>query len=208
MQRLLPGLRHADECVVCGVDLPAGSTAWWDARAKAVTCATCHEAQARPASAPSAPAELDRGQAGASAAREHERRKAAREAGVRAAHPRVGELLLKVSRAPQREVAFRSFRGVRLVIDGRDRSKLLEGLARQVAAVREALNARGYGDVSVQGALCFAAGDLPRFKTLKVGEYLVVDRRRLGKQLDAAGPLAAPAIEAIEGALAVALPRR
>src|SRR4051794_37017538 len=108
MQRLLPGLRHADACVVCGVDLPAGSTAWWDARAKAVTCATCHEAQARPASAPSAPAELDRGQAGASAAREHDRRKAAREAGVRAAHPRVGELLLKVSRAPQREVAFRS----------------------------------------------------------------------------------------------------
>ena len=40
-------------------------------------------------------------------AREHQRRKDAREAEVRAAHPRVGELLLKVSRAPQREAAFR-----------------------------------------------------------------------------------------------------
>lgn len=38
--------------------------------------------------------------------------------------------------------------------------------------------------------------------------YLVVDRRRLGKQLDGDGPLAALAIEAIEHALAVGLPPR
>jgi hypothetical protein len=216
MQRLLPGLRRADECVVCGADLPVGATAWWDARAKAVTCATCHEAQARPASAPSTAAELDRGQAGASVAREHRRRKAAREAEVRAAHPWAGGLLLKVSRAPQREVAFRrgevgelavgeilddraakgllyalhdrrmpgrqgnidhiavapsvyvidakhysgkvrgedrGFRGVRLMVNGRDRTTLLEGLGRQRAVVRDALAARGHRDVLVHGVL-------------------------------------------------------
>jgi hypothetical protein len=230
----------------------------------------CHEAQGKPASAPSTPAELDRGQAGTSVAREHQRRKDAREAQVRAAHPRVGELLLKVSRAPQREVAFRKgelgelavgeilnkraakgslralhdrgmpgrksnidhiavaptgvyvidakhysgkvrredrgFRGVRLMINGRDSKKLLEGLGRQVTVVRKALAARGHGDVMVHGVLCFANGDLPRFKTLEIGEYLVVDCRRLGKKLDANGPVAPSAIEAIERALAIALP--
>jgi hypothetical protein len=54
--------------------------------------------------------------------------------------------------------------------------------------------------------LCFTTGNLPRFKTLKIGEYLVVDRRRLGKQLDADGPLAAAAIDVIAHVLAAALP--
>jgi hypothetical protein len=270
MERLLPRLRRADECVVCGADLPVGATAWWDARAKAVTCATCHEAQAKRASVPPTPVELDPGQPAASVADEHQRRKAAREAEVRAAHPRVGELLLKVNRVPQREAAFRSgelgelavgemlnkraakgslialhdrrvpgrqgnidhiavaptgvyvidakqysgkvrdeargFRGVRLMVNSRDQSKLLEGLSRQLAVVREALGVAGHGDVLVQGVLCFTTGNLPRFKTLKIGEYLVVDRRRLGKQLDADGPLAAAAIDVIAHVLAAALP--
>jgi Nuclease-related domain len=270
MERLLPGLRRADECVVCGVDLPAGATAWWDPRARAVTCAMCHEAQAESASAPSTPVEGDWGQPAASVAGEHQRRKAAREAEVRAGHPRVGGLLLKVSRAPQREAAFRSgeqgelavgemlnkraakgllialhdrrvpgrqgnidhiavaptgvyvidakqysgkvwgedrgFRGARLMVNGRDRSKLLEGLGRQLAVVREALEASGHRDVLVQGVLCFTTGNLPRFKALRIGEYLVVDRRRLGKRLDADGPLAPAAIGVIGHALAAALP--
>jgi hypothetical protein len=232
----------------------------------------CHEAQAKPASAPSSPVELDTGQPAATVAGEHQRRKAAREAAVRTAHPRAGGLLLKVSRAPQREAAFRSgelgelavgemltkraakgslialhdrcvpgrqgnidhiavaptgvyvidakqysgkvrgedrgFRGVRLMVNSRDRSKLLEGLGCQLTAVRGALAPDGYGDVLVQGVLCFTTGNLPHFKTLKIGEYLVVDRRRLAKQLDADGPLAVAGIEAIGAALAAALPRK
>ena len=43
----------------------------------------------------------------------------------------------------------------KLVIDGRDRSKLIDGLDRQVAAVETALRARGHADVSLRGVLCF-----------------------------------------------------
>jgi hypothetical protein len=201
---------------------------------------------------------------------EYQRRKGVREAEVRAAHPRVGELLLKVSRTPQREAAFRSgergelavgellekqhakgslvalhdrriprrqsnidhiavartgvyvidakqykgkvrrenrgFRGPWLTVNGRNRTKLLDGLGRQVAAVRDVLAAGGYGDVLVQGVLCFTTGDLPRFGTLVIGEYLVLDLRRLGKRLDADGALKASAIEELARVLANALP--
>jgi hypothetical protein len=223
-----------------------------------------------PAGAGPAPVELDRGQAGASAAREHQRRRAARETQVRDAHPRIGDLLVKVSRAPQRETAFRSgelgelavgamlderaakgplmvlhdrrmprgrgnidhlavapsgvfvidakqysgkvrvadagFRGLRLVIADRDRTKLLDGLDRRVSVVRDALAAHGHADVSGHGVLCFTTADLPRFKTLEVRGQFLLTRRGLGKRLDADGPVSAPAIEAVAHALATALP--
>ena len=270
MQSRLLVLRRAGECVVCEAHLPVGATAWWDGRAKTVTCAMCHETRVGPAGAAPAPVELDRGHAGASAAREHQRRRAARETQVREAHPRIGDLLVKVRRAPQREAAFRSgelgelavgamldkraakgslmalqdrrmphgrgnidhlavapcgvfvidakqysgkvrvadagFRGLRLVIAERDRTKLLEGLDRQVAVVRDALAAHGHADVPVHGVLCFTTADLPRFKTLEVRGRLLLTRRGLGKRLDGGGPLSAPEIEAVAHALATALP--
>lgn len=255
-------------CAVCGFELSAGATAWWDARAKKVTCAACQEARARPSQTP---AELDRGRAGASVARAHERRKVARETRVREAHPRIGELLVRLERAPQRETAFRSgelgelavgamldkraatgrlialhdrrmprgrgnidhlaiapcgvfvidakqysgkvrvvdrgFRGVQLTIADRDRTKLLDGLERQLSVVRDALDAHDHADVPAHGVLCFTTADLPRFKTLEIRRHLLLTRRGLGKRLDADGPLPAPAVEAIARALAAALPR-
>jgi hypothetical protein len=272
MELRLRVLRRADECVVCGVELLVGATAWWDARAKAVTCATCYEAEARSAGAPPAPAELDRGQAAASVAREHHRRKLARETQVREAHPRMGDLLLKVSRAPQRETAFRSgelgelavgamleklaakgplialhdrrmphgrgnidhlvvapsgvfvvdakqysgkvrvvdagFRGARLLIAERGRTKLLDGLDRQVSAVRDVLTAHDHAGVRVRGVLCFTTADLPRFKTLEIRSHLLLTLRGLRKRLDADGPpSSSPIIEAIAHALAGGLAR-
>jgi hypothetical protein len=258
-------LQRAGDCVVCETHLPAGATAWWDRRAKTVTCARCHDANVEPASASPTPVELDRGRAGASAAREHQRRKVARETQVREAHPRIGELLVKVGRAPQRETAFRSgeqgelavgamldkraangslialhdrrmpggrgnidhlaivpsgvfvidakqysgkvrvadagFRGLRLMIAERDRTKLLDGLDRQVSVVRDALAAHEYADVPVYGVLCFTVADLPRFTTLEIRGRLLLTRRGLGKRLDGDGPLAALAVEAVAGAL-------
>ena len=89
-----------------------------------------------------------------------------------------------------------------LKVKGRNRTKLLEGLGRQLAVVREVLVAGGHGDVLVHGVLCFTTGDLPRRKRLSIGEYLVLDLKRLGKQLDADGPMSAPAIEEIARVLA------
>jgi hypothetical protein len=235
-----------------------------------VTCATCQEAEHAEAAAPPPAAELDRGEAAASVAREHRRRREARERRVREAHPRIGGLLLTVHQAPQRETAFRrgelgeqavgallerrtadgpgivlhdrrmprgrgnidhlaivpggvfvidakqysgkvrvvdaGFRGQRLVIAERDRTKLLEGLDRQVSVVRDVLAAAGHGDVPVHGVLCFTTADLPRLRTLEIRGHLLLTRRALGRRLDADGPWA-PAIEAVAPALAAALPR-
>jgi hypothetical protein len=271
MEPRLLVLRRADECVVCRVELPVGATAWWDARAKAVTCTVCQDEAAGSVSSPAEPVGLDRGQAGASAARERERRRERRETQVREAHPRTAALRLRLSRPPQHETAFRSgelgeltvgalldkraakgslialhdrrmprgrgnidhiaiaptgvyvidakqysgkvraedlgFRGVRLMIAERDRTKLLEGLARQLSVVRHALDAHDHADVPLHGVLCFTTGDLPRFRKLEVQKHLLLTCRGLGKQLDAGGSLVAPAIEAIAHALAAALSR-
>ena len=76
-------LRRPDVCCVCGAALPAGSRAGWDAEARTVTCATCLEA-AVPVAADATQSGLDRGQPGASLAREYERRKNNRESRTRA----------------------------------------------------------------------------------------------------------------------------
>lgn len=113
-------LRYAGTCTVCGTDLPARITAIYDRRSKTVHCLDCNptEQLGDPIvfdvreRAPAAPAEAGTGAsapgesavtgiAGASARREFERRKARREDRVRAAHPKLGGLLLAVFDDPQ-----------------------------------------------------------------------------------------------------------
>jgi hypothetical protein len=113
MTNAVPGrtlkLRRADVCVGCGTELSAGTAAWWDAEARTVTCLTCHTTLS-PSSPALEPLEVEvfaRGDAGASLGREYDRRRAKREQRVRAAHPRIGEFLLKWQDAPQHETAFR-----------------------------------------------------------------------------------------------------
>jgi hypothetical protein len=94
----------------------------------------------------------------------------------------------------------------RLQIAGRERTKLLDGLDRQVEAVCEALRAAGHAGVPVQGVLCFTVADLPLLGTLQVRGHLLLHRRQLVKRLRADGPLQPPAIDVLARALAVALP--
>jgi hypothetical protein len=94
----------------------------------------------------------------------------------------------------------------RLLIAGRERTKLLDGLDRQVEAVRQALLAVAGSEVPVQGVLCFTMANLPLFGTLQVRGHLLLHRRPLVRRLCAEGPLRAPAIDALARALAVALP--
>jgi hypothetical protein len=119
-------LRYAGVCRACATPLPAGQLAVYDRSAQNVSCLGCSEtlaastAQPATGSAPDAshraeadrvpedPADsaseldvVDSGVAGASARREHERRKAKREAAVRARHPRIGGLLLALSDDPR-----------------------------------------------------------------------------------------------------------
>jgi hypothetical protein len=261
-------VRRPDVCARCGAAVAKGDEAWWDAEAKTVTCLECHVGteSAKPVEANG----LDRGIAGESAAREHERRRANRERQTREEHPRLGGVLLWLRGVPQHERAFRigavgeaavgksleqrtedgpavvlhdrrmpggrgnidhvavAPRGVfvidvkahsgkvridrplfgtpKLKINGRDWTRMLGGLDRQVAAVRDALGGTGRTDVAVQGVLCFTTAGLPLSRTAKMRGHLLMYRKALAKQLNAQGPLGASEIEAIVRDLAKKLP--
>jgi hypothetical protein len=53
------------------------------------------------------------------------------------------------------------FGTAKLKIAGRDQTKLIDGLDRQVAAVCAALERAGHKDIPVHGVLGFATADLP-----------------------------------------------
>ena len=189
--------------------------------------------------------ELDSGTAGASARREHERRRANREARVRSERPHIGGLLLALAGEPHRETAWahgadgeervarslskhlndgivilhdrripRSranidhlaiapsgvwvidakrytgkvavsrplFGQPKLTINGRDRTKLIDGLAKQVALV-EAMAAELAPGVAVRGALCFVDADLPLLRTLTSNGYPLLYPKSLAKRI-------------------------
>lgn len=114
-------LRYAGQCRVCARELPAGSLAIYNRESRSVTCVDCapEPSTASPeivtpiaaerstgsldAADESGPAdsEVFAGVAGASARRENERRKQARETRIRKDHPLVGGLLLALVDDPQ-----------------------------------------------------------------------------------------------------------
>jgi hypothetical protein len=93
----------------------------------------------------------------------------------------------------------------KLLVNGSNRTKLIDGLDRQVAAVWDAVGA-DHPDVPIQGVLCFTTADLPLWPTPKMRGHLLLYRKALGKRLNAAGPLSPTAINALAGQLATALP--
>jgi hypothetical protein len=124
-------LRYAGGCQSCHVVVPAGTSATYDQGTKLITCSACVGGSTAPApTVASEPAvastegldsgrggrpaaahaaegpQIDSGVAGASARREHERRKANREARIRTAHPRIGGLVLAISDDPQSTTAW------------------------------------------------------------------------------------------------------
>lgn len=209
----------------------------------------------------------DEGIAGGSAAREHERRRIAREARVRAEHPLTGGLRLAVGAAPQHEDAWRrgaegevlvaaslaaagdgvallhdrrmprshanidhlaiaasgvwvidaknlrgkvsiekSFRKrPKLMIGGRDRTSLVDGLDRQVAAVRRTMSEIDPA-VPVHGALCFVEADLPLLRTLTFEGYPLLWRKGMRRRLRQSGPVPAGRCASIAADLARAFP--
>lgn len=93
----------------------------------------------------------------------------------------------------------------KLLISGRDRTKYIDGLDRQVAATRHALTAAGHEEVAVQGVLCFTKADLPLIGTLEMRGHLLLYRKALAKRLTASGPHDTAAIDALAQCLAAAL---
>jgi hypothetical protein len=82
----------------------------------------------------------------------------------------------------------RLLRDPELWIDGRNRTKLLDGLALQVAAVKDSLERAGE-PIPVHGALCFVGTDLPLIRTLEIRGYPLLGRKSMAKRLQAKGPI-------------------
>jgi hypothetical protein len=104
------------------------------------------------------------------------------------------------------------FAAPKLRIAGRDQTRLLDGLAKQVGAVRAAL-ADAALDVPVGGCLCFVAPEglladsgLPVLRTLEIKGYPLYYPRRLAKRLNAPGPLTVDQVERVHAQLAQRLP--
>ncbi len=115
-------LRFPGTCRSCGALLEAGTRAEHDPVAKTVCYPGCLDlsVEAFESGHPIEPVEVpkescvvdqaaqvaERGIAGQSARREHERRRTKREDAVRSAHPRLGRLMLAVTEEPQSTTAW------------------------------------------------------------------------------------------------------
>jgi hypothetical protein len=104
------------------------------------------------------------------------------------------------------------FGAQKLKVAGRDRTKLVEGLGKQVAVVT-ALLADVAPDTTVRGCLCFLApqgfivdNGLPVLRTLKINGYSLYYPRRLAKRLNRPGPLTPEQARRIHAELAERLP--
>jgi hypothetical protein len=103
------------------------------------------------------------------------------------------------------QVAKPLFGPAKLKIAGRDQTKLVAALIRQVELVAPAV-AGVLPDVPVRGAFCFVEGELPLLGTPSVNGILLLHRRSLAKRLNADGQLTVEHIAAITAALAGRFP--
>lgn len=210
----------------------------------------------------------DAGTAGASARREHERRRARREQRVRERHPRIGGALLALSDAPQHEESWargaageervarvlgervpdsvvllhdrripgsranidhlavtpgavwvidtKCYKGgvkvsrpllaqAKLLIAGRDKTSLVEGVERQAELVRATLAGQGVS-APVHAVLCFVDADLPLLGTLRFRDVLLLSPKALAKRLGADGDASTESVRAQSALLAEVFP--
>lgn len=209
--------------------------------------------------------DIDLGRPGASARREHARRKANREDRTRSKHPRIGGVLLALRDEPQHERAWAQgaigeerlaasmakrlraeaivlhdrriprsranidhiavapsgvwvidakryagkvavstplFGKGKLLVGGRDQSKLIDGLEAQLEVVRSILPA----GTPRHGTLCFLDAEMPLLGTLRLRGHAILRPKGLARRVNADGPLKPARIDAIVRELAGALP--
>lgn len=104
------------------------------------------------------------------------------------------------------------FGDAKLVIAGRDKTKLVDGLKRQVDAVKAGLSIIEQ-DVPVGGCFCFINPDgqaggsgIPLLRTLEIDGFPLFYPRRLSKQLKRPGPLGAEQIAVLAEVLVELFP--
>lgn len=89
-----------------------------------------------------------------------------------------------------------------LTVAGKDRSKLVEGVRRQVAVVEQVVD----GQMPVHGVLCFIDADWPLLsRGFDIGDVHVLPPRRLFAALSRPGGVAAPTVHDVHDRLRRAL---
>jgi hypothetical protein len=95
----------------------------------------------------------------------------------------------------------------RLFVNGRDQTKLLDGVAKQLAAVRTALGPEPSTNVPVRGCLCFVGSDWPLFaKPFRLGGVVVTWPAKLCEAIVEPGPLTVEQVHALARRLSTQLP--
>lgn len=97
------------------------------------------------------------------------------------------------------------FGDAQLTVDGRDRTKLVQGLTSQVDTVAEVVRAT-LPHAPVHGAFCFVDADLSLLRTHSIAGYPLLSRRSLVRRLNSDGPLATEDIARLARSLAQELP--
>jgi len=93
-----------------------------------------------------------------------------------------------------------------LLINGRDQTKLIDAVERQIGYVRDALHDFSE-DIEVRGALCFPNPDgLPLFGQLRVREIVIDGPKRIAKLARRPGPLSPDTISVVWQLLGTAFP--
>jgi Nuclease-related domain len=89
-----------------------------------------------------------------------------------------------------------------LTIGGRDQTKLIDGVERQVKLVVAALRSAGFADVDVRGALCFPDPDGLPIRQLSVRGIVIDGPKPVAKLARRAGPLSADHVDQLAHQLA------
>jgi hypothetical protein len=96
-----------------------------------------------------------------------------------------------------------------LMVSGRDRTKLVDAMDWQIAAVRAALSdSTEFADVPIIAALCFVDAEFPLFGTIELNDVRIRGLGGTAKLVSAAGPLDAEARRRLAVHVAAALPAK
>jgi hypothetical protein len=98
-------------------------------------------------------------------------------------------------------------RVTKLRVAGRDRTSYVDGMERQVRAVRTALDDAGHPEAGVAAVLCFLDPEsLPLFGTFRVRDVALAGPRAAAKLARRDGPMSPAEVDALSDALARRLP--
>jgi hypothetical protein len=103
------------------------------------------------------------------------------------------------------EIDHQRFGGTKLMINGRDQTKLVDGLARQVETVRAQTQSFAAA-APVWGVLCFVDTQLPILRQLRFDDFFLLRPQSLVRKINAKGAVTDAHVQAITRRVAYYFP--